>query len=115
MQAGISMTTESSWAAKYRQYKPRLIALVVGLVLGPLLTNFFGWQMTVGAANAQRRAGIVEQQARFCEVKARADVADPGKLDWTARNELARKWAIMPGRTDVDSDVVSACSDKLAG
>jgi hypothetical protein len=79
------------------------------------MTNYFGLQMTAGAANAQQRAGIVEQQAQFCEAKARADVAEPGKLDWSARNDLAKKWAVMPGRAEAEAEVTSVCSGKLAG
>jgi hypothetical protein len=78
-----------------------------------LITNYAGWQVTSGTANAQLRAGVVEQQALFCDARARADVQDPGTLGWSARRELAQKWAVMPGASSADSDVVSACTDKL--
>ncbi len=113
------MTTENAttnaYVAKWRQYKPQLMALAIGLAVGPIFTNYMGWQLTVGAADARVRAGIVEQQAGFCEANARVDVKEPGKLEWSQRSDLAKKWAMMPGRSAVDSDVVSACAGKLAG
>ena len=72
------------------------------------------WQVTSRTARAEIRAGIVEQQAMFCEARARADISAPGQLDWTARYELAVKWAAMPGAGAADSDVTSACARKLA-
>lgn len=112
------MTLLESAASTWKSYKPRVIALVIGLVAGPLLTNFFGYQTTVSTAKAQVRAGIVEQQALYCEARARADVSEPGKLDWNGRTELAKKWTEMPGTkaasTTAYPEVESACADKLA-
>lgn len=73
-----------------------------------------GWQVTNSTADARVRAGIVEQQAGFCDANARGEVKEPGKLDWSQRSDLAKKWAMMPGRSAVDSDVVTACAGKLA-
>ena len=53
-------SVKSTWAA----YKPRIIALAVGLALGPLLTNYFGYQVTTSTAQAQVRAGIVREVDR---------------------------------------------------
>jgi hypothetical protein len=108
------MTKRETIAAKWQSAKPRVIALAVGLVVGPLLTNYFELQQTTGSARAQARAGVVEVQALFCEARARLENADPAKLDWTARNDLAKKWAALPGQTETDSDVTSACAGKLA-
>ena len=112
------MTLLESAASIWKSYKPRVIALVIGLVAGPLLTNFFGYQTTVSTAKAQVRAGIVEQQALYCEARARADVSEPGKLDWNGRTELAKKWTEMPGAKAASAtaypEVESACADKLA-
>jgi hypothetical protein len=41
-------------------------------------------------------------------------VPDTSKLDYSARNDLAKKWAVMPGATTADSEVTSACARKLA-
>ena len=108
------MTTWESAVSKWRTAKPLAIALAIGLVAGPLISNYVGWQVTSRTARAEIHAGIVDQQAMFCEARARADVAAPGELDWTKRYELAVKWAQMPGAGPVDSDVTSACARKLA-
>lgn len=103
-------TFKSRWATA----KPAAIALVVGLMAGPLISNYAGWQVTSHAAQAQVQAGIVEQQALFCEVRARADVTKPQSLSFEARYDLAKKWATMPGATEAQSGVASACAGKLA-
>jgi hypothetical protein len=87
-------------------------ALGIGLIMGPFISNWAGWQVTAGSAHAQARAGVVEQQV--CEQTARADVANAGMLDWTAHSELAKKWLVMPQAPSADSDVTSACAGKLA-
>lgn len=110
----MSSTTMKTAASRWESIKPKLMYLVIGLIAGPLITNMAGWQVTSGNAQTRVRAGIVEQQALFCEAKARADVAAPSKLEWSARSDLAKKWAAMPGTTVTDSDVVSACANKLA-
>jgi hypothetical protein len=107
----------SAWenaASKWKAAKPAAIALAIGLVAGPLISNYVGWQVTSRTARAEIHAGIVEQQAMFCEARARADIPTAAKLDWTARYELAVKWAAMPGSAATDSDVTSACARKLA-
>lgn len=103
-------STTSMWES----IKPKAIYLAIGLVAGPVLSGMFGWQVLTGTANDQLRAGIVDQQAVFCAANAHAETADTSKLDYTARNELAKKHAVMPGGTAADFDVVSACAKKLA-
>ncbi len=105
--------TRAQWSAHWVECKPQVIALAIGLVAGPLISNYLGWQVTSGNARAQVRAGIVEQQATYCDVHARTAVEAPGKLDWSARLELARKWSVMPGTQAAESDVTSACERKL--
>jgi hypothetical protein len=100
--------------SKWRAAKPAAIALAVGLVAGPLISNYLGWQVASGTARAEVHTGIVEQPAVFCAARARADVAAPAALDWTARYELAAKWAAMRGEGAPDPDVTSACASKLA-
>lgn len=108
------MTTWENAKARWATAKPLAIALAIGLVTGPFISNYLGWQVTSNAAHAQLRAGVVERTALFCEERARADNNDPGKLDWSARNDLAKKWAIVPGAASVESDVTSECARKLA-
>jgi hypothetical protein len=107
------MTTWETVQAKWAATKPQAIALAIGLVAGPFISNFVGWQVTSSAAHTQARAGIVEQLSSFCDVRAREAVNNPGKLDWSARGELAKKWAVMPGATSAESDVTNACERKL--
>ena len=109
------MATRTSVASKWEAYKPRVVALAIGLIAGPIITSVAGWQVTSGSARAQLQAGIVEQLASVCAARARADVADPSKLEWSARSKLAEKWAIMPGSAIADAGVADACSSKLAG
>jgi hypothetical protein len=49
----------------------------------------------------------------ICAAQARTEVADTTKLEWTARTDLAKKWAVMPGTTTADPAVASACAGKL--
>jgi hypothetical protein len=108
------MTSFDTAKSKWETAKPLVFAFAIGLVTGPLVSNYIGWQVTSRTAQADTRAGIVEQQALFCEARARADVAAPDKLGWDARYGLAKKWAIMPGATEPPSGVASACASKLA-
>jgi len=100
--------------SRWETAKPLAFAFAIGLVTGPLVSNYVGWQVTSRTARADLHAGIVEQQAIFCEARARTDVSAPDKLGWDARYELAKKWAIMPGATEPPSGVASACASKLA-
>lgn len=108
------MTAWENAASKWTAAKPAAIALVIGLVAGPLISNAIGWQVTSGTARAELHDGLVEQQAVFCEARARAEVPTAAKLDWEARYALAGKWAVMPGSAPADPDVTSACARKLA-
>lgn len=107
-------TMRETAAAKWAAAKPVAIGLVIGLIAGPIISGAIGFQVRTGTADAATRAGIVEQQAMFCAERARAAAPGNAPRDWQARNDLARKWAIMPGSAAADSDVVSACSGKLA-
>ena len=101
-------------SARWIAAKPMVIGIVIGLIAGPIISGFAGFQVRTSSAAAATRAGIVEQQAQFCAERARA--ATPGGLptDWQARNELARRWAVMAGEERPDQDVVYACSNRLS-
>jgi hypothetical protein len=60
------------------------------------------------------RDGVVEQLAQVCNTRARAEVADPSKLDWEARSALAKKWVLQPGAPLSGLEVTGACAQKLA-
>jgi hypothetical protein len=101
-------------ASRWESAKPKLMYLAIGLIAGPIITSIAGWQVLSGTARDQLRAGLVEQQASYCAVNARTEVAEPSKLAYSARNDLAKKWAVMPGATTAEFTVVSACASKLA-
>ncbi|MBV1796545.1 hypothetical protein [Siccirubricoccus sp. G192] len=107
-------TMRETAAAKWATAKPIAIGLAIGLVAGPFISSFAGFQVRTSTAQTAARAGIVEQQAMFCAERARAAVPSTASLDWQGRSELARKWATMPGSTIADSEVVYACSGKLS-
>jgi hypothetical protein len=110
----MSTTTMQTATARWQTVKPKLLYLVIGLIAGPIITSIAGWQVLSGTARDQLRTGLVEQQASFCAVNARTEIPDTSKLDYTARNDLAKKWAVMPGTATAASDVASACARKLA-
>ncbi|WP_043345705.1 hypothetical protein [Belnapia moabensis] len=103
-------------AAKWAEWKPIAIGVAIGLIAGPIVSGFSGFQIRTSTAEAASRAGIIEQQAIFCAERARGTMpAGAAVPEWNARNELARNWAIMPGAATADSEVIYACSGKLAG
>lgn len=106
----MTSTLMDNWS----KYKPVAIAFAAGLLVGPFVSNYAGWQVTSRTALAEVSAGIIEQQALFCAARARADVAAPEALGWEARYDLAKKWSTMPGSTTPAAGVASACASKLA-
>ncbi|WP_300296887.1 hypothetical protein [Ferrovibrio sp.] len=113
-----SINSKTTWQQRFGDrwdsIRPVAIALVVGLVAGPLISNSMGWQVTQGRADRQSHASAVEQQAMICAAQARVVTPNSAALDWSARRELAEKFAVMPGRESAESDVISACTQILA-
>ena len=103
-----------SMTSKWESMKPKIVYLVIGLVAGPVLSGMFGLQVLSSTARNQVQAGLVDLQATYCATNARTETADTTKLDYTARNDLAKKFAVMPGATTADFSVVSACAQKLS-
>ncbi len=101
-------------ASKWAELKPVVFGVVIGLIAGPVLSGFSGFQVRTSAAQAAAHANIVELQAGICSAQARVENATPATLGWQAQNDLARKHAAMPGSTAVDPEVVYACAGKLA-
>jgi hypothetical protein len=101
-------------ATRWTAAKPMVIGGIVGLVAGPIISGFAGFQVRTSTAEAATRAGIVEQQAQFCAERARAATPSGLPTDWQARNELARQWSLMAGADRPDQDVVYACSNRLS-
>lgn len=102
-------------AGRWVRAKPLLLMLCAGLVAGPIISGMVGFQMRTSTARTLAHNGVVEQQAIYCADRARADTPDAARLDWTARNTLARRFATYPaGGTTIDPDVANACADRLA-
>lgn len=100
-------------AARWRTLKPIGLGVVDGLIAGPIISGALGFQTRTSTAQAAARTGIVEQQALFCEERARAALpADSGRVDWSRAYDLARRWAAMPGSAGgpLDSEVQQACA-----
>lgn len=110
----MSTTTAQAAALKWRTVRPKIIYFAIGLVAGPLITGVAGWQVLSGTARDRAHAGVVELQAAICAARARTEVADTSKMQWPARTELAKRWAVMPGATEADADVADVCARKLA-
>ena len=113
-----SIDGKSTWqhrlGERWTSLKPIAIALAIGLVAGPLISNSMGWQITQGRADRQSHASAVEQQAIICAAQARIATPDTASLNWSLRRELAEKFAVMPGRQMAESDVINACAQILA-
>jgi hypothetical protein len=101
-----------SMTSKWESMKPKIVYLVIGLVAGPVLSGLFGLQVL--SSTARNQVGRPRRSRHLCAANARIDTADTTKLDYTARNDLAKKFAIMPGATTADFSVVSACAQKLS-
>jgi hypothetical protein len=108
-----SVSTLDTAKKKFKENEMIAIAFVVGLVVGPLISGMIGWQVTGGALEEQVRAAVVEQQALFCVERIRATGQDTSGFEFSALNDLAKQWSVMPGQDSADYDVAHACSEKL--
>src|SRR6185295_130658 len=93
-----------SVAAWWRGNKSLVYVFIVGMLVGPFVSSYFGIQVTSRSARADLHNGIIDLQASLCDVRARTEVKEPGKLDWNARRDLATKFAAMPGQEKADSE-----------
>lgn len=104
----------SSLQERFQARKPVILAFVAGLVLGPIISGIFGWQVRSATVREMVQSAAVQQQIRFCEMRARAAVQNASDLDYTERHELAKEWAKLPWQQQADSDVVSGCTNNLS-
>ncbi|HEX7928892.1 MAG TPA: hypothetical protein VF678_14955 [bacterium] len=95
--------------------KQLVLGIVIGALLGPLVSGLAGWQVSSAFHTRTLHAAVVREQAVFCEARARAAVKNLDKMEFSDRYNVAEKYAKLPGMTEADGDVVSACSDGLAG
>ena len=99
--------------SKWEKMKPIVIALALGLIVGPFISNMIGWQVTSGALEEQVRTAVVEQQALFCVERIRATGQDTSGFEYSALKDLAKRWSVMQDQDSADYDVAYACSVKL--
>lgn len=105
--------SEKNTKSKWERIKPLLIALGIGLVLGPVISNGIGWQLTRSTSEMNVRNAIIEMQATFCFERFLASGQSPKGLEYSARKDYAAKWAVMPGQDKSEYDVRYACAEKI--
>ncbi len=101
-------------ASKWAEVKPVVFGAVIGLIAGPILSGYLGFQVRSSSAQAAAHSAMVEMQADICSFRAHRDTPATTALGWQAQNDLARSHAAMPGSEVVDPEVVYACAGKLA-
>jgi hypothetical protein len=116
----MSAATPSAYArftadmsARWVRAKPIAMGIAIGLVAGPIVSGMLGFQMRSSTARTLAHEGVIAQQAIFCADRARAETPNVAALDWSARSDLARRFATMPGAERVDYEVQRACADRL--
>ena len=99
-----------------QEWRPRIIFLVIGLVVGPFISSWIGWQVTTGTMEDAVGDAVVSYRADLCAERARSDpeATSEALSDFSDRRKLAEKWALLPGEEKADSDVVRACNSVLA-
>lgn len=100
--------------ARWAWVKPTLWGLVVGLIVGPAISGYFGWQVLSSTDHQNVQNAVYNQEAHTCALLARQHVPDTSKLDYTKRRNLAEKYAKLPWDTSDSYRVVDACSNALA-
>ena len=98
-----------------QEWRPRIFFLVIGLVLGPFISSWLGWQVTTGTMEEAAKDAVVAYRAGLCVERAQSDpeVTPDVLKDYSARRELAEKWAFLPGEEKADFAVISECSSRL--
>lgn len=110
------MSIKHSVVKKWTQWKPVLGGLVIGLVAGPILSAYLGWQVSTDTMREQIEATSVGVQSRVCVWRAREAAQNSAEMGYNDRLELAKKYALMPWMEagSANYDVVSACTNELA-
>lgn len=105
----------------WERAKPYAVGLVIGLIAAPVIGLWHGGLVTSGTRDGQVQAARIDAQALICERLAREHRVDTGDTTELtgfngrgARNELAARFAVMPGQEAADNAVQRACADKLA-
>jgi hypothetical protein len=102
-------TKNSRWS----WLKPAFWGLVVGLIAGPALSGYMGWQVLADTAKREVQAAVVTQEAHTCALLVREHKPGVDKLGYGERHDLAQKYAKLPWSGDADYRVVDACAEDL--
>ena len=99
-----------------QEWKPRIIFLVIGLILGPFISSWLGWQVTTGTMEEATKDAVVAYRAGLCVVRAQSDpeVTPDVLKDYSARRKIAEKWAVAPSEEKADSAVTNECNSRLS-
>lgn len=100
--------------ARFGWLKPALWGLVIGLIAGPSISGYLGWQVLSSTDKQNVQNAVYDQEAKTCALLARQHVADTATLDYTKRRNLAEKYSKLPWNSSDDYRVIDACSDALA-
>ncbi len=100
--------------ARWESAKPMVVGVIFGLIAGPIISGYAGFQVRSSTAHAAAHAEMLAMRADICAAQVHGEVAATSGLGWQQQNDLARKHAAMPGSTTVDPEVVYACAGKLA-
>lgn len=100
----------------FDEWKPRILFLVIGLVVGPFASGWLGWQVTAGTMESAVQDAVIDYRAELCAKRAQADPeATPAVLEnYSDRRKLAEKWAVLPGEEETDRGVVNECNSRLS-
>ena len=93
---------------------------IIGAIGITIVAFSAGWIVTAGSYNRHVAEARVDAKAEICANAAKAfriETGDTASLaGYSARSqreELAKVFAVMPGQTEADRAVISACADKL--
>ena len=99
-----------------QEWRPRIFFLVIGLILGPFISSWLGWQVTTGTMEEAAKDAVVVYRAGLCVERAQSDpeVTPDVLKDYSARREIAEKWAVLPGEEKADAAVTRECTSRLS-
>ena len=93
--------------------KPAVWGFILGLIVGPSVSGYFGWQVLADTAQRRVQSAVVDQEARTCALLAREHTPDVDKLGYGKRHDLAQQYAKLPWSDGSDYRVVDACANAL--
>ncbi len=99
-----------------QEWRSRILFLVIGLILGPFISSWLGWQVTTGTMEEAAKDAVVAYRAGLCVERAQADpeVTPDVLKDYSVRRKIAEKWAVLPGEEKADVAVTNECNSRLS-